>query len=150
MNKKINLIFLIICISLFSTSCSSSTFSIFSSNNKEEVDKNIREESAKSQNLTNWGEMPHKNAVTTQTYTYNNWNNANELLALKKLEKYLRNSSAIIREAKSLSQKNSRYKFNYQAITRDISDISIAINSYINQDLNNQTPRSFRPLSKRY
>jgi RAQPRD family integrative conjugative element protein len=80
----------------------------------------------------------------------NNYNNSTEHKALTQLESYLRNSNNIIKRSMAVRNKDSRYKFNYRAVTSDIAEIANSINRFVNQDKFNQAPRAFEPLSKRY
>jgi RAQPRD family integrative conjugative element protein len=88
--------------------------------------------------------------VSTTPVTHMPKTHSKENVALLKLENYLRNSHSIIQQAQALQNKDARYIMNYQELKRDISDIANSINDYVNRDTQDQNPRYFRPLTKRY
>jgi hypothetical protein len=48
--------------------------------------------------------------------------NANELLALKKIETYITNTTHLIDEAEAMQTNAERYKFRYYALRQDLTD----------------------------
>lgn len=79
-----------------------------------------------------------------------NYTNVSELAALKKLEQYIRGSAYLIENAQALSNPDARYKFNYDILIQDLSEIASAIDRSINQDKRSQKPRALKPLVAEY
>lgn len=73
-----------------------------------------------------------------------------EMLKLKKLEQHIRDSVYLINDAQALQSDDARYKFNYEALRQDLSNIVQAINRSINQNKRSQMPRVIEPLILEY
>lgn len=95
-------------------------------------------------------EITTTNAVNYLKVPTNNFNHSDENLSLSRLESYIRNTAFVIEEARTLQDKNARYKFDYSSLERDLSEIASSIKRFIDHDKSSQTPRKFEPLSKRY
>ncbi|SFV87063.1 hypothetical protein MNB_SUP05-SYMBIONT-4-653 [hydrothermal vent metagenome] len=76
--------------------------------------------------------------------------NVNELLALKKIEQYIGNTSHLINNAEPMQTDGARYKFDYPALRQDLTAITESINRFINKNQKNQTPRTIAPLIMEY
>ncbi|CAC9649532.1 RAQPRD family integrative conjugative element protein [bacterium endosymbiont of Bathymodiolus sp. 5 South] len=76
--------------------------------------------------------------------------NANELLALKKIETYITNATHLIDEAEAMQTDGERYKFHYYALRKDLTDIAESVSRFIDHDKKSHTPRSITPLVKEY
>ncbi|CAB5506085.1 hypothetical protein AZO1586R_2029 [Bathymodiolus azoricus thioautotrophic gill symbiont] len=110
--------------------------------------------------------MNHKKlTITTTTLTTLLWlfsasliplpvsaspSNANELLALKKIETYITNTTHLIDEAEAMQTNAERYKFRYYALRQDLTDIAKSVRRFINQNKKSQVPRNITPLIKEY
>ncbi len=104
--------------------------------------------------------MNHKKPITTIIFLFlasllpltaiGSASNANELLALKKLEQYIGNASHLINDAEPMQTEGSRYKFDYSALSQDLTAISKSINRFINNNQKNQAPRVIAPLVREY
>ncbi len=76
--------------------------------------------------------------------------NANELLALKKLEQYIINTYHLIDNAESMQADGARYKFDYPELRQDLTYVTASINRFINHNQKSQTPRTIVPLITEY
>lgn len=76
--------------------------------------------------------------------------NTSESLLLAKIEKYIRSSSYLIDEAQAMQNDNAKYRFKYNLLRQDLSEIANSINRYLNQNKRSQTPRIIEPLVKEY
>lgn len=76
--------------------------------------------------------------------------NANELLALKKIETYITNATHLIDEAEAMQTDGERYRFHYYSLRKDLTDVAESVRRFINQNKKSQTPRNITPLVKEY
>ncbi len=79
-----------------------------------------------------------------------NFSQANELLLLSKLEQYIRDSSHLINKAQAMQRDDARYKFRYESLRQDLSEIAESIRRHIVRNQHDQTPRAILPLVKDY
>jgi RAQPRD family integrative conjugative element protein len=76
--------------------------------------------------------------------------NVTNNLSLEGIEQYLRSTSYLIDEAEALQRDDARYRFRYDVLRQDLSEIANSINRFIMQNKRSQMPRSFSPLVKEY
>ena len=88
--------------------------------------------------------------INNRHLAINNFNNANELNALANVRKYLLNAGYVINEAERLSDVNTRYRFLYPALRRDLEEINQAISRFMHHNKYDQTPRHYDPLILKY
>ncbi len=69
---------------------------------------------------------------------------------LAKIAQYIKNSAYLINKAQALQNPNTRYKFNYDILRRDLHEVISAIDRHIKQNNTRQTPRNITPLTLRY
>jgi RAQPRD family integrative conjugative element protein len=85
-------------------------------------------------------------AYPTQATATNSTNN----LLLERIEQYLRDTSYLIDEAEALQRDDARYRFRYDVLRQDLSEMSNSINRFITQNKRSQMPRIISPLVKEY